>query len=234
MWEEAFINTMVLFRRNLEAKPDVGGVIDTVAQIYDSADRLFEEAVAAGPEIAEGRKSLACAEGCSHCCYLQVAVSGAEAIAIGTYLRVALPEDGLDTFAAALGVRAGQVAGKSAMERAWMKIPCPLLSENRCSAYSIRPLQCRSACSTDQALCALSLEEGQAPPINSLSAQVETFKGVLAVLIKVEEEMGLKPGPYDLIPALAVILSDDTAGPRWLAGEDVFEDARLEMVVDGA
>lgn len=232
MWDEALINTMVLFKKNLEAKPDIGGIIDTVGEIYDGADKLFAELKAKDETVAEGVGKLACQEGCSYCCYRQVAVSGAEAFAIGTYLRLALPDDGIASVSSALTAISEVVVTKSASERAWMKLPCPLLSENLCAVYSIRPLQCRSTCSTSAELCALGLEDGEDPQIEALSAQVDLYKGTLAVLMRVEEEMGFKTGPYDLIPALSIVLDDDTAAPRWLQGEDVLAPARINITVE--
>ena len=97
MWDEALVRTMVLFKKNLEEKPNIGGVIDTVSQIYDGAERLFEELQAADETVAAGVGRLACQQGCSYCCYRQVAVSAAEALAIGTFLRLSLPAAGIDS-----------------------------------------------------------------------------------------------------------------------------------------
>ncbi len=227
MWDEALINALVVFKKNLEAKPNVGGVIDTVSQIYDGADRLFDELTAKDETVSEGVEKLACEQGCNHCCYRQVAVSAAEALAIGTFLRLSIPEEGVDMVAQAISGLAAEVIGKSPSERAWMKFPCPLLTDGDCAVYSIRPLQCRSTCSTNASLCALGLEEGEDPDIEALTAQVDLYKSTLAVLMKVETELGFETGPLDLIPALSIVLSDDTAAPRWLQGEDVFGPARI-------
>jgi Fe-S-cluster containining protein len=89
---------------------------------------------------------IACGEGCNSCCFNQVEVTPPKALLIGHYAarhfsreeQVAL----METVARALSLKAGKSIKKLACLRS--QLPCPLLMDEKCSVYEVRPLVCRA------------------------------------------------------------------------------------------
>jgi uncharacterized protein len=101
---------------NLNARPAV-----KLRQINVIADQVFRHAT--------GR--VACAQGCSHCCYVAVSITQAEAKSIGEKIGIE-PKD------------VTNVARRDPFESFSNKTPCSFLENEECSIYDDRPLACRS------------------------------------------------------------------------------------------
>jgi Fe-S-cluster containining protein len=90
-----------------------------IQKIHTIADEAFRHAA--------GR--VACAKGCSLCCYIQVQITKAEAKFIGDRIGIEpkdvsnLPPRSLESFSD--------------------KTPCTFLENNECTIYEDRPLECR-------------------------------------------------------------------------------------------
>jgi uncharacterized protein len=89
-------------------------------QIHVITDQAFRH--------AQGRA--ACARGCSHCCYIGVQLTKAEAKAIGEQI-------GIDPKDVTSAPRRSPASFSN-------KTPCPFLENNECSIYENRPLECRA------------------------------------------------------------------------------------------
>jgi hypothetical protein len=103
-----------------------------------------------------------------------------------------------------------------------MVTPCPLLNDHACSVYAARPIVCRSAVSADALACRRSYLElsGESIPVPTVwrtlgQAYAAALEG--AVL-----HAGLVPTAREWNESLRLALTDATAEPRWLGGEDVF------------
>lgn len=115
----------------------------------------------------EATGACACKVGCSHCCYISVSVSQAEADAIADFTgrkRQARPE-GAQTLLEHL--KESEEKGVSERRRRvdddMAGRPCPFLGDDeRCSVYEVRPLACRLhySVSDDEGPCRLSGSDG--------------------------------------------------------------------------
>ena len=91
----------------------------------------------------------ACHSGCSHCCHIPVTVSATEAAFIGRAIgRTPLP-----------------LSEHVPVEIDGYQSPCPLLVENKCTAYQWRPSVCRTHMNMDRDELLCRLVDGQAIPV---------------------------------------------------------------------
>ena len=102
----------------------------------------------------EYRPALACREGCAFCCCKPgVLVTVPEFLRIVAHVRTTFPKDALIQLAEKAGRYVAQLDGRAFNEPTHASVPCPLLVDDRCSVYGIRPLVCRGYNSTDVDAC---------------------------------------------------------------------------------
>lgn len=127
---------------------------------------------------AESTGSVACRQGCAHCCHIPITITRPEALYISSMTSrpiVQSPVGVIDT----ADVNDNRHVGVAAEDGPWrhhIGVPCPFLVNNQCSIYKARPLACRYHFSldTDSLLCELS-QDGQSidqPTLNTLARQV--------------------------------------------------------------
>ena len=166
----------------------------------------------------EGRRSLpvVCADGCSHCCRVHVSISAPEAIVLAAYLRDTMKKDALAKLTSRVEESAREVAAMDRDARVASGAPCPLLVDERCAAYQVRPLPCAAANSYDAEACA----KGGEIPIEPV--QLGAIRATQLGLSTAIAARGLDNGRYELAGALAVALKTPDAATRWLRGERLF------------
>jgi Fe-S-cluster containining protein len=102
---------------------------------------------------APHRPPFACREGCAWCCHKVVGSGAPEVFRILDYLeRNASPEELRNTRDRVLRLEAQRDA-LTGDRWAAARLPCPLLVNDRCAVYPVRPLTCRGYGSTDAAAC---------------------------------------------------------------------------------
>jgi len=117
------------------------------AEIGERASEEIHQARAKG---GQARLPIACAKGCSHCCYLRVEITEAEA----EVLAAAITGSGLSR-QAEVRKRASAVGSLPLEERLRARTPCALLAaDGACSVHARRPLVCRAANSANSDACA--------------------------------------------------------------------------------
>ena len=182
------------------------------ARLVRHVTDLFERSV---PGAVRGQ--LACAKGCSFCCYQPVMVSAAEAFFLATQLRER-PDA-----AAAVRQAASQLLGRQAdaPRIAWLR--CPLLDgEGSCSVHAVRPLACHAYVSVDVTDCRTSYPQ----PGNGQVAEPALYKDLRSACRMIQQASlrlnGLSDNHYELNAALGAVLDTQNAEKRWLRGEDIF------------
>jgi Putative zinc- or iron-chelating domain len=182
--------------------------------VFGRADALVEE-------VLESAAPVACAPGCTACCYQTVQATIPEAILIALRLG-----DADDPRRQRVLDAASDFAGMSPLERKRTGKPCPLLADGRCSVYDDRPLACRSVLSANAEGCRASLlsvlaGRDELPNDYFLTAQY-LIRGDGAALQGICRDLGLQHEAFDLVQMLAALIRDPGIVERWLAGERVF------------
>lgn len=185
--------------------------------------------------------ALACREGCAHCCHQRVGATVPEALAIFATLEATRSSAELRQVRERVERAYHATRGLSRDERISPEHPCPLLENDLCSVYEVRPLACRGVHSLDEQACRSKLhdkeqraayERGELPG-HSFVEPVRAVHAISAGLqLGLHEGLGLDMRPLDLTAALQLLLSEFDApraagrAQRWLAGESAFADAR--------
>lgn len=105
-------------------------------------------------------------------------------------------------------------------------IPCPLLADNLCSVYEVRPLVCRAWHSTDVHRCQ---RPNGLPAPNPAAMQL--FASLIRGLRMALADQNLENHEVELIAALDIALNTPQVTRRWLAGESLFTPAAAPPVV---
>jgi Fe-S-cluster containining protein len=127
-----------------------------------------------------------------------------------------------------------RVAGGAAQRRALdpaarrrSALPCPLLVDNRCVAYAVRPLTCRGFNSSEARRCEAALGRGDPAAVPMYAPQQRLHTFVLDGLRAGLQESGLDGALLELTAALEIAVQAPDVEARWLAGEAVFAPMRL-------
>ncbi len=194
-----------------------------LAGVIANAGAMLEAEVASAytetPRRVQLHKSIACQRGCTSCCYIPVAVTVVEAIGAA----VAAARD--PTLLAQIALLSPAIAAAGDFGRWRQRLPCTLLRDGACAVYTDRPLPCRAYVSLDAGRCERALASGSTAaqfsiPVLDLPRQLAAAirSGIRAACIA----QGLQDAHVELTAAVAQLVADPTAGPRWLAGEKVF------------
>lgn len=198
-----------------------------VVAIAEDSVMVAEDAVRAAMAADRPRLPSACREGCAFCCQQTVGTAAPEVLRIAAYLRQTLTPEQLRNTLARVRERTEQRRALRPDQRARARLPCPLLVENRCTAYPVRPLTCRGFNSSDAVACERSLQTGNAAGVPSYAPQRRLCTFVLDGMRAGLEEIQLEGELLELTAALDIALTLPDAAERWLAGEAVFAPARL-------
>jgi hypothetical protein len=169
-----------------------------------------------------------CAAGCDHCCYQWVRCGIPEAIYTWEGIRKNYDAEGLARLASEISVYAEMI--RSVKEGVVPQTPCPLLDDHRCSVYEHRPLACRGTMSMDAAACLqgrLTPAETRIPYILPMMYLVGALRSGLK---RGAAAAGMPSYEVALVLALEIMMRDETAVDRYLAGEDVFASADADLI----
>lgn len=180
------------------------------------AQTLSETSLRAFPSAAQ----IACARGCSYCCYGFVGVLPPEAFRVAEAVRSG---PGGSSAAEAVRARAQPLRGLNPDERIGARLPCPMLVDGACSVYAVRPLVCRQTTSLSLPDCIEEfdgLDRNGRIEISSthLAHSSNAHVALLGALMAAQ----LPTDAYEFGAILDVVLAEPDCERRWLAGEDVF------------
>jgi Putative zinc- or iron-chelating domain len=178
--------------------------------------------------------AFACAAGCAWCCNQTVTIAAPEAIAIAEHVRGAFPPEALAALKTRLAALDDRARGRGAFARGYLKTPCALLVDGKCSVYDVRPVRCRSVYSRDVAHCRWVAENPDLVyawrdrPLEPSPYPQEPeviADAVLSGLATAARDAGLGFEGLELIAALRIALDTPDIAERYLAGEPVFAAA---------
>jgi len=192
-----------------------------LVEVVTHAVTAGDEAVQAAQARTPPRAPPACREGCAWCCYKRVGTAAPEVLRIVAYLRETLSAEQWQ----ALEQRVASGVEQRRARRG--ALPCPLLAEDRCLAYPVRPLTCRGYNSSDAGRCQRSLDPQDPVEVPLYAPQQRLLTFVLDGLRAGAQESRLDGELLELTAALEIALRTPDAEGRWLAGGTVFAPARL-------
>lgn len=177
--------------------------------------------------IDESSIKPACSAGCAFCCYYKVEVRAHEMLNIKEYLLKHVSAEQLQALLAEAEKNAAVIRSLSPEQHLTTNIKCPLLHNNQCSAYPVRPYRCRNFHATDANAC----EQSFADPGNmaiatgmieavALAADAHS-QGFEAAI----EHKGLDARVYDFTTALLEVFADEHCLKRYLRGKKTFQTA---------
>lgn len=218
----------------VKAKLDEAGNARRASEAAELAQTLAETSLVARPAT---KQQIACARGCSYCCYTFVAITPPEAFRLAEAVRGG---QAAGVTPAAMRERARPLIGVSPESRIGGKLACPLLVDGACSVYRYRPLVCRQATSLDVAVCIDEFEGRNLSariPISGVHLQHASNAHI--TLLGAMRAAGFATDAIELGAALDTALAEPDSEARWLEGEDVFRnvprqvtrEARLEHAI---
>jgi Fe-S-cluster containining protein len=197
-----------------------GKSMERVQRLVRRVHRALDSAIATAILLSPVGTKSDCRPGCSYCCSLRVAVSPPEALVIADRLISSGDERDQKRIERLIQV-AREVGSFDLAGWGRRNIACPLLEANLCSLYSIRPISCRGCATTDVQKCA-GFAGDPTELVPHLAPHLLGGRSMIAGLEEGLRDVSLYGGPIEMISAVSLALTDETAGPRWLKGEDVF------------
>lgn len=177
--------------------------------------------------LQEAKRDLACKAGCAFCCYYKVEVRAHEVFAITTYVQKNLDAEQRQALVKQVQENAAIIRQLTPQQHLTTNLKCPLLQDNRCSVYPVRPYRCRNFHATDAQACESSFADPANMDISTgmieivaLAADAHTqgFEAAVA-------QQGLDPRVYDFNTALLEALTDAHCEKRYGRGKKAFQRA---------
>lgn len=140
---------------------------DPIEHLVQLANEIFDRSVTQG---GDRRTALACHGGCSGCCTIRVAATAPEIFAIARNIR-SLPEPGALRLVQRIAAADRVAGGLDPRQHMAAALPCPLMENDLCIAYCLRPLACRGHASFDEEACRRALRGSTAEvPLSAVHA----------------------------------------------------------------
>lgn len=196
-----------------------GTEAEQVTAVVSNAHGWADAMISQSPEVTRH----ACQAGCAFCCYVPtVLVTIAEAVYLAEWLRTHCSSEALDALRQRLADRQQRQQNPTSPAAGNPPIPCALLQNNQCMAYTARPLKCRGWNSLRRDVCEQAYGHSLSPP--QIPADAYAFmmgNAVLSGLCDSATCAGLDGRTYDLTEALLQVLDIPGAVQRWRNGERI-------------
>lgn len=202
---------------------------DLLQRVIEDADGFAEAATA--KHRAPFSPDVACAVGCSYCCYQLVGVSAAEVFRITRYMRDRLLDAQRATVVEHVRQLDKATRGMNSKARLGVKKSCTFLApDGKCSIYPVRPLACSEFTSFNIQDC----KRGKRLGFKQFGVIHEKARMVVFNAVR----QGLQDGMAQSLPKVdskwleltaAVVAALDTpeAEEKWLDGADFFARSHL-------
>jgi hypothetical protein len=208
----------------LSEHPSSGSLLEAARSTVERGEELARRQL----QVLPPDRPIACHEGCAWCCNVRVEVSVPELALLVDFLRRTRGPEELSRLAARVTALAADPRVKSKDQKPQARIACALLESGRCSAYDARPLACRGCTSYDASSCERSLDDPDEAGA-FYYPQLETFMSLSLGLLRGLFQRKLGTEVLELTSGLSIALGDPGAIERWIAGEPVFDPARVDV-----
>ena len=178
---------------------------------------------------SEGQPEPACCRGCDTCCCLQVSATAPEIFLAARFIRLTAPAfaaHGVD-FKLLIGKSCAQAKGKDQLQRLMSGQMCPFIIGGACAIYSARTLACRGHVAFDRDACQAAArgEDSEVPASGAHKTVRALVQGALQAALR---DGGLEWSVSEFLSGLERALGDPDCEARWLRGEPVFADLRID------
>jgi Fe-S-cluster containining protein len=193
--------------------------LETVVRAAADVARYADEALAIVND--EYRPRLDCREGCSYCCCKPgVLTTIPEFLRILDHMRSTFSAEAADGLADRARRYASQMDGRHFDDLVDHLVPCPLLVDDRCSVYEVRPLVCRGYNSTNVDACREASADAEVTvPIFSVLRDVTD--GATVGTAQSLQAIGLRDALVDLGTALNIAVATGDAFESPVVAGDV-------------
>jgi Fe-S-cluster containining protein len=199
----------------------------SIYEVVDAAVGLGQSIMRHSPT---NPSSLACAQGCAHCCHRPVGTSAPTVLRIAAALRATTTESELAGVLARVRALDEETHGAAWTLAERPPRACAFLVNRACAIYEVRPFVCRAWNSADASACERALGEDSVEMRFDLF-QRTTYAAIEHGLQAALRSSGLDAPDLELTAAIRVAMERPDACERWLAGEPVF--AGCEAKPDG-
>ncbi len=127
---------------------------------------------------------------------------------------------------------AAQIAGRPTRDRFGARLACPLLEEDRCVVYPVRPGACIAENAMDARTCEAVYRGDDAPDTlhaANPSMRIAGYIPSATAHLVLTAAAAPPPEPLELITALKIALDTPGAALAWLQGIPIFAPARRSV-----
>ncbi len=212
--EDEVLGVALILHERLIDRSRPGGAVEAA----EIAETLLQRSLASDLKGLE----VGCRKGCSYCCTSRVIISAPEIFRVARWLRekASAPDSRLQ-----LGdilLEAHRRDGISFQDRIAEKVMCPMLVDDACGVYEVRPISCRAVFSMSAEACKIAMVDDT----KEMPLVVPTMrKGdvVRSVLLAAVSGAGLSDRGIEYVGGIRIAIEERDAEARWLAGEEIFD-----------
>ena len=186
--------------------------------------RIFDVTAERMSHLFPPAEPVACAKGCSFCCHLLFFTDVPSVFLAADELKQNLEPRSLEELKVRLTKFEDADHGLHTVPRP----PCPLLVDDLCQAYDVRPLVCRAQNSLEVSQCEEKYE-GKRQLVTAHDIPITVWTAIFNGLAAGLGEIGFDEGAVEFSSALKIAIEVPEALERWLAGEPIFVPAQPMM-----
>ena len=204
--------------RSLRAAKGKSGLNAVCSQAHKELDKVF------AAELAQSGQQLACCSGCSYCCHIKVDAQPREIFLIADFIRARFSAEKQIDILKRAKENWSKIEPMTLDQHFKAGLPCPLLENEKCSVYQVRPSGCRNAHSLRAEPCKAYLENPESTEIFAeqlLDLKVATVRANLGASAAFEAG-GYDSQPYDLNAALIETFENPSCERRWRDKKSAF------------
>jgi len=169
-----------------------------------------------------------CREGCTHCCNLRVVAFPHEIISIYLFLKNTLSKGDLREIKEKILTQYSIIEPLTKDEHFTTNVECPLLINNKCSVYPVRPISCAGYHSLSEAVCIdsnnnpeiVGAEDGGIPQIETIQEELSVQHAVATQVIERNKD---DVEQYELIMALYNVFKKPALIQKWKSGRKLLK-----------